>query len=419
MMNENKPLAVGIDLGTTYSCISYMDEYGKPVILKNMDGDSITPSVVQFTEEGEIVVGIIAKKEKALYDPDRTVEFVKRSMGEENWKHFVGEEEYTAEEISSYIIKKIITDASITLGRPVTQAIVTCPAYFGPNEKKATSQAGHIAGLKGYLEDDIVNIIPEPTAAAFYYGLEKAKKDEVVMIYDLGGGTFDVTLLKIESGSVKAICVDGNKELGGKDWNDVLTNYCLETAKEQGLNLDEFYEDTTSLYELQLKIEDAKKALTSKNKTKVLFKFQEESFRIELTRDKFDEITKVKLDATIALCDHMLSESKAKGFEKFDRILLVGGSTRMPQVKEILETKYTGIPIEFNEPDEAVAKGAALFAQKLIIEKKIDDELFKIYGDKKDEIKKIILKSSRMFMKIFHLNLESLRTQLKNWLILK
>ena len=390
MMNENKLLAVGIDLGTTYSCISYIDEYGKPLILKNMEGDSITPSVVQFTEEGEIVVGKIAKNEKGLYNQDRTVDLVKRSMGEKNWRHFVGEEEYTAEEISSYIIKKIITDASTTLGRPVTQAIVTCPAYFGRNEIKATSQAGLIAGLKGYLEDGIVNIIPEPTAAAFYYGLEKTSKEQVVMVYDLGGGTFDVTLLEIKNGSVKGICVDGNKNLGGKDWDDKLINHCLEIAKEQGLNLEEFKEEPTPLYELQLKIEDAKKALTSKTQARVLFRFREKNYRIELTRDKFDEITKAELGATIALCDHMLSEAKGKGFERFDRILLVGGSTKMPQVQAILEMTYPGIPIEFNEPDEAVAKGAALFAQKLIIEKKISDELFKIYGENKsiDDIKK-------------------------------
>ncbi|MFH1862707.1 MAG: Hsp70 family protein [bacterium] len=386
-MSEEKPLAIGIDLGTTYSCIAYIDEYGKPVVLKNFEGESITPSVVLFSEDSdEITVGRDAKKLKGAVPSSLIVEFVKRSMGKANWRHFVGDKEFRAEEISALILKKIVKDATAMLG-PFSKAVITCPAYFGINEREATAQAGFIANLEGYLQPpesgkpNMPNIIPEPTAAAFYYGMEKAKEDEVVMIFDLGGGTFDVTLLAVKSGSVEAICIGGDHDLGGKDWDDVLINHCLNEAGEQGIDKAALAESSEAIGELHLRVEEAKRTLTAREKTPIVVSFEGARARIELTREKFDELTRPLLERTIELCQDMLSDARKKGYEKFDRILLVGGSTKMPQVMNRLKQEFPGVPIDFNEPDEAVAKGAALFAQKLMIDAMVTDELFRLTGE--------------------------------------
>jgi molecular chaperone DnaK (HSP70) len=378
MSTEN--LAVGIDLGTTYSCIAYVDEFGKPVVLKNFEGDSITPSVVYFPENTEeVVVGKEAKKEKSL-EPERVIDFIKRSIGRPNSERFIDDKKYRPEQISAQILKKIIQDAEKVLGKQINKAVITCPAYFGINEREATAQAGTIASLQGYTEDEQINIIPEPTAAAFYYGLQKANKDETVLVYDLGGGTFDVTLLAIKEGSVEAICIGGNHELGGKDWDDILMNYCLDLCKEQGLDIDMIMNDPLEIGELSSKVEDAKKSLTSKEKALIGISLGGIRQKIELTQDKFNELTQSKLETTITLCNDMLRDAEAKGFTSFDRILLVGGSTKMPQIKDRLVQEFPNIPVEFNEPDEAVAKGAALFAQKLMIDNMITEELFKLTG---------------------------------------
>lgn len=390
---DNSALAIGIDLGTTYSCIAYIDEFGKPVVLKNFEGNSTTPSVVCFQEgSNELVVGNEAKNNKAL-EPENVVEFIKRSIGKKNREQFVGSQSYKPEEISAYILKKIIKDASEKLGQPVEHAVITCPAYFGLNEIEATAQAGIIAGLLGYAGNSKPNIIPEPTAAAFFYGLQKARDNEIILVYDLGGGTFDVTLLAVDDGSVKAICIGGDAELGGKNWDDELSNYCILEAKKAGADPDEMYKDAMFIGDLALKVEDAKKMLTAKEKTKIAVRFNSQNLLIDLTREKFEEITSAHLERTMILSNQMLDEAKKLGYEKFDRILLVGGSTKMPQIRLRLEKEFPGIPIEFNEPDESVAKGAALFARKLMIDGKISEELFRLLGKKAegktaDELKK-------------------------------
>lgn len=380
MSAENSPVAVGIDLGTTYSCIAYVDEFGKAVVLKNFDGDLTTPSVVYFPEDSEeVTVGKHAKSNKAI-EPDNVVDFVKRSIGRPNAEIFVGDKSYRPEEVSALIVRKMLIDAEQELGRKISQAVITCPAYFGINEREATAQAGIIAGLKGYTEDGKPNIIPEPTAAAFFYGLEKAGRDEVVLVYDLGGGTFDATLLAVKDGSVEAICIGGDHELGGKDWDDNITNYCIEEAVAQGADRDAMYSDAISLGDLALKVEEAKKTLSAREKVAFTLTLGGGLRKIELTREKFDELTRDRLERTIALCHEMLRDAGRKGYEKFDRILMVGGSTKMPQVRARLEQEFPEIPVEFNSPDEAVAKGAALFAQKLMIDRMISDELFQLTG---------------------------------------
>ena len=383
MSPENTPLAVGIDLGTTYSCVAHIDEYGKAVVLKNFEGDSTTPSVVYFPPDSEeVVVGKEAKNSKAL-EPDRVVDFIKRSMGEPNREVIIDDNEYRPEEVSAYILKKLVKDAEVALGGPITHAVITCPAYFGINKRQSTAQAGIIAGLKGYSvemeatgDDEAPNIIPEPTAAAFCYGFKNTGETEVVMVYDLGGGTFDVTLLEITDNAINPICVGGDHELGGKNWDDALTRHCLGVAEEEGADLAAIKSDAMAMANLAEKVEDAKRALTAKGKTKL----GTPHVRVELTRKKFEELTQGELERTVSLCQDMLNDAKEKGYDKFDKILLVGGSTKMPQVRERLEREFPGVPVETNEPDEAVAKGAALFAQKLLIDKMITDELFKLIG---------------------------------------
>jgi len=374
MTSNDKPLAIGIDLGTTYSCIAYVDEYGQPVVIKNFEGHPTTPSVVYFGDNNEVVVGTEAKK-AARTDPDKVVELIKRSMGKENQERFIGNTSYRPEEISAQVLKKLLKDATLFLGRPIDRAVITCPAYFGINERKATAQAGVIAGLRGYTLTE-PEIIPEPTAAAFYYGLQKTDRDEVVLVYDLGGGTFDVTLLSVRHGSVEAICIGGDAELGGKDWDDDLMNFCSVEARERGIDLPD---DDLFLADLRLNIEESKRSLTGKEKVVLSMVVAGQPLRIELTRERFDELTQARLERTISLCNDMLTNAAAKGYAKFDRILLVGGSTRMPQVRKRLEREYPGIPIDFNEPDEAVAKGAALFAQKLLIDGMLEEETTKLF----------------------------------------
>lgn len=367
-MSENElPLAVGIDLGTTYSCIAYIDEYGKPVVLKNFEGDSTTPSVILFDESsGEIVVGKEAKSQKGVVEPDYFVDFVKRQIGKDNWVHYKGDKEYRAEALSSYILRKLVKDAEQTLGRKIDKAVITCPAYFGLNEITATQQAGTIAGLRGYGADGVVNIIQEPVAASFFYGLEKSTGDEVVLVYDLGGGTFDVTLLSITDAGIETICVDGDHELGGKDWDDLITNYIIDCLEEEGIDRDEIYEDLMLLGEIQAAAENAKRALTAREETKLRVGGKS----IALSRGKFNELTQPKLDRTISICRDLINEAERLNYplDQISRILLVGGSTKMPQILERLKVEFPNHPIEFNEPDESVAKGAALFAQKMLID---------------------------------------------------
>ncbi len=348
---DGKKYIFGIDLGTTYSCISYVDETGRPVVVKNAEGDNITPSVVNFADSSTVVVGQAAK-DTAVTDPDHTVAFVKRLMGRTKEAIQYNGVSKSPEEVSSYIVRKLAEDASLNLNTEVKDVVITCPAYFGTTEREATKNAGIIAGL------NVIEIINEPTAAALYYGCSKSEGEKTVLVYDLGGGTFDVTVMRIGEGKIQVVCSDGDHELGGKDWDEKLMEYVwnkfVDKVDFQG---DAEAEDTQAL---RLNVEKAKKQLSAKSKVSVIVQAGSDREKIEVTQEEFDSLTKPNLDMTIVKTDAAIKAAKDKGFT-IDEILLVGGSTRMPQVSRILQSKYNVTPL-IVDPDEAVAKGAALYA---------------------------------------------------------
>jgi molecular chaperone DnaK (HSP70) len=346
----------GIDLGTTYSSIAYVDEYGKPVIIPNAENQRITPSVV-FFDGSEIVVGDVAKESAKLY-PNEVVSFIKRSMGEANFLYEYDGKNYRPEEISSYILRKVAQDAEQTIGEKIQDVVITCPAYFGINEREATRKAGEIAGF------NVRQIINEPTAAAIAYGTVQETENRVVLVYDLGGGTFDITMIDIQENSIDVICTGGDHNLGGKDWDDRIVAYLVQEFQRQTQSEEDILEDPDTWQDLQLSSEKSKKILSQRDKTPISITHGGDRVKVELSRDKFLEISEDLLERTIALTHEMLKEAKNKGYEHFDEIIMVGGSTRMPQIPERIRQEFSIEPRMF-DPDEAVAKGAAIYGWKL------------------------------------------------------
>lgn len=350
----------GIDLGTTYSCIAYVDETGRATVVKNQEGSNTTPSVVNFASPDQVVVGEVAK-ENAVIDPANTVQLVKTLMGKTNFAINYNGKDRTPEEVSSYILKKLTGDAAIQLDTEVKDVVITCPAYFGTAERNATKMAGEIAGL------NVLGIINEPTAAALYYGATKATEPKTIMVFDLGGGTFDVTIMSVSSNEIKVICSDGNHDLGGKLWDEAIMTYLADQFSAQtGVSTDEM--DEYAQQDLRLKAEKAKQQLSSRDKVPVMLDIAGQRARIEITREKFDEITSTLLAQAIDKTNAALEVAKQKGYT-VGEILLVGGSTRMPQVPEAIKKAYNMEP-KVLEPDEAVAKGAAIYAVAKYIENK-------------------------------------------------
>ena len=251
----------GIDLGTTYSCIAYIDEYGKPVVLKNSDGDLTTPSVVMVETEGNVIVGSEAKRSLEI-DPDRTVQFIKRKMGKEDDTFTLNGREYSAPELSAYILEKLVNDANEELrqqgvienGEEIKDVVITCPAYFGMQEREATKTAGEIAGL------NVIDIINEPTAAAISYGAMGSEKNETVLVYDLGGGTFDITVMNINGNEISVVCTGGDDTLGGKNWDEALIDYLVERYQEEFGDDEDPTDQDEALANLYGQVETWKKA---------------------------------------------------------------------------------------------------------------------------------------------------------------
>jgi len=346
----------GIDLGTTYSSIAYVDEFGKAVIVPNAENERTTPSVV-FFDEGSIVVGDIAKESSKLY-PNDVVSFIKRSMGEPNFIFEYNAERYRAEEISAYILKKLVQDAEQHLNEKVTDVVVTCPAYFGINEREATRKAGEIAGF------NIRQIINEPTAAAIAYGSLDTTEKKVVLVYDLGGGTFDITMIDIQKDSVEVICTGGDHNLGGKDWDDRIVSYLVEQFQTETGTDEDILDDPDTWQDMQLSAEKAKKTLSQRPKTPIAVTHGGERVKFVLEQEKFAELTEDLLERTIDFTREMLEEAKKKGYNSFDEFILVGGSSRMPQVATRIEEEFN-ITSKIFDPEEAVAKGAAIYGWKL------------------------------------------------------
>ncbi|KOF57159.1 molecular chaperone DnaK [Clostridium sp. DMHC 10] len=370
----------GIDLGTTYSCISYIDEYGRPVVVPNAENERITPSVV-FFDGDNVIVGDVAKENSKMY-PEDVVAFVKRAMGDENFYFEHEGKAYHPEEISSFILRKLVGDAENILGEKIEDVVITCPAYFGINEREATKLSGEIAGL------NVKGILNEPTAAALSYGMD-SEENKVVLVYDLGGGTFDITMIDINKDSIKVICTGGDHNLGGKDWDDALIAYMANQYRGITGKEEDILEDKETCQELQLLAEKVKKTLSQREKAPISINYEGERAKIEITREKFDELTYDLLQRTVNLTDEMLEEAKKKNYNSFDEMLLVGGSSRMPQVEKIIKDRY-GIEPKIFDPDEAVSKGAALYGWKLSVNDELINRISMETGQTPENVKQNI-----------------------------
>jgi len=343
--------AVGIDLGTTFSAIAHVNQHGVPEILPNAEGDRITPSVILF-EDDDVIVGNYAKQAAVVY-PEQVVEFVKRHMGDGTYNFSYRGKDYDPEQLSSYILAKLKHDAELRLGHRVDQAVITVPAYFNDIQRRATMRAGELAGLK------VLKLINEPTAAAFAYGLNNAGKNIRVMVYDLGGGTFDVTLVDIEGTEINVVGTDGDHKLGGKDWDDRLIEHVAEAFREKH-GIDPL-EELSSYHDLRQKCVSAKISLTRRPKVNVFHDYGSKVLRLAVTRETFEELTADLLQRTHDLTLSVLKEANAAQ-ESIDVVLLAGGSTRMPMVRAMLRELFDKAPATDINPDEAVALGAALTA---------------------------------------------------------
>jgi molecular chaperone DnaK len=355
-----KERIVGIDLGTTKSVIAIM-EGGKPEVIPNAEGERVTPSVVAFTETGERLVGTLAKRQ-AVLNPERTIQEIKRKMGTDyRVRITVGgtTKEYTPEEISAMILQKLKKDAEEKLGFKITKAVITVPAYFNQQQRQATKDAGKIAGL------EVMRIINEPTAASLAYGLDK-EKDETILVYDLGGGTFDVTILEIGDGVFEVKSTSGDTYLGGKDFDQRIIDWLIAEFKaETGIDLSR---DLAALQRLKDAAEAAKKELSFKSETLISLPYIAADARgpkhleRRLTRAKFQALTDDLVERTIQIVNQALSDAKLSP-KDIHQVVLVGGSTRMPRVQERVAEMFGSAKInkEIN-PDEVVAMGAAIQA---------------------------------------------------------
>ena len=365
----------GIDLGTTCSCIAYIDEDGKPVVLKNSEGELKTPSAVYFESPTSVIVGQMAKEIADLY-PDQVVTFINRNIGRPGFSLNINGVDMKPEEISAYILKKVVKDAEDTLryegklddGESIKDVVITCPAYFGIAERDATMTAGIIAGL------NVLATINEPIAVAITYGVTDDSQSKTVLVYNLGGGTFDITMINIKPGEIRVICSDGDLNLGGKDWDDRVLMYLAERYQEKTGTSDNILEDAETYQELMLLAERVRKRLSSKAKASIAVNYMGERARIELTREKFDELTEDLLTRTIDLMEKIFKEAEKKNYKKEDvsEILLVGGSSKMPQVMERVKSAF-GIETRMFDPDEAKVKGAAIFAKMISEFNDVDD----------------------------------------------
>ena len=345
---------IGIDLGTTNSCVAVM-ENGEPVVIANAEGSRTTPSVVAFQKDGERLVGQVAKRQ-AVSNPDKTVQSIKRHMGSD-YKVSIDDKKYTPQEISAMILSKLKKDAESYLGTTVTDAVITVPAYFSDSQRQATKDAGKIAGL------NVLRIINEPTAAALSYGLDKEGKTQKVIIYDLGGGTFDVSIMEIGDGVFEVLATHGNNMLGGDDFDKRVMDYLVSEFKQkEGLDLSN---DKLAMQRLKEAAEKAKIELSGMSKTNVNLPFitadatGPKHLDVDITKQKFDALTQDLVEATVIPLKNAMKDA-GLSYSDIDKVILVGGSTRIPAVIDEVR-KVTGKePFKGINPDECVAIGAAI-----------------------------------------------------------
>ncbi len=363
---------IGIDLGTTNSCVATL-EGGQAVVIANSEGSRTTPSVVAFSKDGERLVGVTAKRQ-AVTNSERTILSVKREMGTD-WNQNIDDDEYTPQEVSAFILQKLKADAEAYLGREVTQAVITCPAYFTDAQRKATQDAGRIAGL------EVLRIINEPTAAALAYGVDK-DEDQTILVYDLGGGTFDVSVLEIYQvdgqPQIEVKATSGDNRLGGDDFDHVIVEWITsEYLKSSGIDLKK---DTQAMSRLREAAEKAKIELSGTSMSQINLPFitmkdgQPEHLDLSLSRAKFEDLISDLVERTMSPTRSAMKDAGI-GKGDVDKVILVGGSTRVPAVQEAIESEVGKSPFKGINPDEAVALGAALQAGIIVGDEGVTDVL--------------------------------------------
>ena len=361
--NQTKRKAVGIDLGTTFSVVAHVSESGKTEIIPNAESERITPSVILF--DGTTAIVGSAAKQNAVAEPEKIVDFVKREMGKSKaeFHRDFGGKLWAAEELSALVLRKLKQDSEKYLGCPITDAVITVPAYFSDIERTATMHAGQLAGF------NVLQILNEPTAAALAYGIDRHHGNEAVFVFDLGGGTFDVTIMRIAENHIQMLGSDGDHKLGGKDWDDVIVNWVSEEFDRQ------FGEnpllDLHSYQDLYNRALTAKIQLSSRNSCTLVHSYAGHSLKMELTREEFERRSRHLVEKIKAICEIVMAEAKLH-WSQIDRILLTGGMTRMPSIREMIR-EMSHRPIAENvSPDEAVAIGAALQATLVLLGKEDD-----------------------------------------------
>ena len=355
---------IGIDLGTTNSVVSVM-EGGEPTVITNPEGSRITPSVVGFTKDGQRLVGQLAKRQ-AVSNPDRTISSIKRHMGDPNYKVTIDGKDYTPQEISAMILQKLKGDAEAYLGETITQAVITVPAYFNDSQRQATKDAGKIAGL------DVLRIVNEPTAAALAYGLDK-DKDETILVFDLGGGTFDVSILELSEGTFEVQATNGDTHLGGDDFDQKIIDWMVgEFKQENGIDLSQ---DKMAAQRLKEAAEKAKIELSSMTQTNINLPFitadasGPKHLDLTLTRAKFNELTSDLVERTMGPTRKAMADADLTA-DDIDKIILVGGSSRIPAVQDAIRNILHKEPSKGVNPDECVSVGAAIQGGVLVGEVK-------------------------------------------------
>ena len=379
-LNEKEEMSymgkyIGIDLGTTFSCMAYINDSGQPEIIPSSEGDNITPSSVLFDDDSTIV-GKEAKAQ-SLFEPQNFEQFVKRHMGERDYSFTTKSgEKYSPEAVSGIILTKMKADAESFLGDTVDGAVITVPAYFNEAQRKATIDAGKIAGL------DVIAIINEPTAAALAFGISKgSEKEQTIMVYDLGGGTFDVTIMRFTSDNITVLGTAGDRKLGGYDFDSKIIETVIEAASEEKIDIAS---DITARQDLQLKAESAKRSLSAKDKTNIMINVNGRPFKYTITREEFLELVEPLLYKTVSSMENACDEAGLE-YDDLDKILLVGGSTRMPIVRDFIQEETGITPSSEVHPDEAVAIGAAYHVIDVLKTqqekaKKISDTSDKVFG---------------------------------------
>ncbi|HMD94661.1 MAG TPA: Hsp70 family protein [Trebonia sp.] len=345
----------GIDLGTTQSCIAYVDETGSPVIVKSALGEDTTPSAVFFESRQNVVVGRAAREE-ALLTPDLVAQLVKRDMGT-NAAYTFHAEPHTPETVSALILRELARLAAEQAGKEVKDVVITVPAYFGIAEREATRRAGELAGL------EVLDVLDEPVAAAVHYQATHgpAGQPKHALVYDLGGGTFDTTVIRLEGDDITVICAEGDARLGGADWDQAITGYLLSRVAEEHPELHP-EQNPQFMQDLRINAERLKKELSSVQTRRHVMRLDGTTTVVELTRSMVEDLTAGLLARTVEVIDRAIAAARAKGVTSFDEVLLVGGMSRFPAVARVLKERL-GMNARLHEPELAVAKGAALFAR--------------------------------------------------------